>query len=429
MNCAAHRDSMAAMRYVVCCCLLLAACSPSPAPPATPAPAAPSAPVGLSFKSKRIGRDIAAKERPMLSHVSIADLDGDGMQDVLVCDTVDNHVSCIRQSPRGQFTEMRLGQRILAPAHAQSVDFDGDGDMDVLVASLGVLFPNNAKIGSIVLLQNDGQMNFTNVVLIDRVARVADVRAGDLDGDGDLDLVAAQFGYDDGETRWMENLGDGKFKSHILQQLSGVINAVPVDMDGDGDLDIATLVSQEWEELYVFVNDGQGAFAPTLIWGSTNEDFGSSWITPADLDGDGDIDILYSNGDAMDYNPPIGRPWHGVQWLENTGAMKFKMHRIASYSGASSPQPADLDGDGDLDIAVVSAYNDWTKPGAYSLIYLENDGTMQFTRHNLADTPTHLISVAAGDLDDDGRADLVTGALHLGPPFDRLSRVLWWTRR
>ena len=222
---------------------------------------------------------------------------------------------------------------------------------------------------------------------------MADVRAGDLDGDGDLDLAVAQFGYDDGETRWMENLGSWRFKSTTLQNLSGPINVEVVDLDGDGDLDIASLVSQEWEEVYGFVNDGRGRFEPRLIWGSTNDDFGSSWLTAVDLDKDGDVDFLYSNGDAFDYAPPSGRPWHGVQWLENTGQLKFAMHRIADFSGASSPQAADLDGDGDLDVAVVSAYNAWDDPAAQSLVWLENDGRMRFALHDAANTPTHLITL------------------------------------
>ncbi len=412
------------MRCCLLFCLLLAACSRSAPPPAGSPPPPTVSPV--SFAARPVGRDISDKEHPLIANVTVADLDRDGLSDVLVCDAVDNAVSWLRQSPAGVFTEATIGQRVLAPAHTQAVDFDGDGDVDVVVAALGMLFPNNAKIGSIVVLENDGQMNFTNRVLIERIARVADVRAADLDGDGDLDLAVAQFGYDDGETRWMENLGDWKFKSHMLQNLSGPINAVPVDMDGDGDLDITSIISQEWEEIYVHINDGKGGFKPKLIWGSTNEDFGSSWITPADLDGDGDIDVLYSNGDAMDYAPPIGRPWHGVQWLENLGDLKFKMHRIADFSGASSPQPADVDGDGDLDVLVVSGYNDWTQPGAYSLIWLENDGAMRFTRHDVATAPTHLVTLAVGDLDGDGGVDAVTGGLHIAPPYDRMSRVSLW---
>jgi hypothetical protein len=373
-----------------------------------------------------IGNPFTAKERPLVAHVTTVDLDRDGLIDVVACDVAANRVVWIRQSPPGTFTETPIGTEVRAPAHAEAVDLDGDGDLDLVVASLGVMFPSNAKIGSVVVLENDGHGRFTNRVLIDQIARVSDLRAGDFDGDGDLDLAVAQFGYDDGETRWMENQGNWRFTSTVLQNLSGPINVEVVDLDGDGDLDIASLVSQEWEEVYGFINDGHGHFEPMLIWGSTNPDFGSSWLTAVDLDKDGDIDFLYSNGDAFDYAPPSGRPWHGVQWLENRGHLTFAMHRIADFSGASSPQAVDLDGDGDLDVVVVSAYNAWDDPAAQSLVWLENDGRMRFAMRGAANTPTHLITLAVGDLTGDGRPDLVTGGMHISRPYDRMSRITLW---
>ena len=63
-----------------------------------------------------------------------------------------------------------------------------------------------------------------------------------------------------------------------------------------------------------------------MLWGSTNADFGSSWMTLVDLDRDGDPDILYANGDAFEYAPPNSRPWQGIQWLENRGDLKFEFH-------------------------------------------------------------------------------------------------------
>jgi hypothetical protein len=372
------------------------------------------------------GRPFDAKERPLVAHVTTADLDQDGVMDIVACDVLANRVVWLRQFPQGTFTETAVGTEVRAPAHAEAVDLDRDGDLDLVVASLGVMFPSNAKIGSVVLLENDGRGRFTNRVLVDRMARVADVRAGDLDGDGDLDLAVAGFGYDDGETWWMENLGNWRFESTTLLNLSGPINVEVVDLDRDGDLDIAALVSQEWEEVYGFVNDGRGQFEPLLLWGSTNDDFGSSWLTAVDLDKDGDIDFLYSNGDAFDYAPPSGRPWHGVQWLENTGQLKFDLHRLADFSGASSPQAADLDGDGDLDVAVVSAYNAWDDPAAQSLVWLENDGRMRFALHDAANTPTHLVTLGIGDLTGDGRPDLVTGGMHISRPYDRMSRITMW---
>ncbi len=374
-----------------------------------------SSPIGQKFT-----------EPPLISHVQAVDLDGDGLLDIVVCDCKNNSVNWIRQYPKGVYTETVLASDLIAPAHVQAIDFDKDGDLDLMVAVLGMLFPNNDKIGSVVILENDGHCHFTKHVVVDKVARVSDVRAGDLDGDGDMDLAVAQFGYDDGETRWIENLGNWKFKSHILQNLSGPINVEIVDIDNDGDLDIVSLVSQEWEEIYCFVNDGKGNFTPKLIWGSSNQDFGSSGISMCDLDKDGDMDILYTNGDAFDYIPPQGRPWHGVQWLENKGNLNFEFHRLCSFTGATNVRAADIDNDGDMDLFVVSEFNLWDKPDAYSLIWLENVGNMQYVKHEIAKVPTHLLCCEPGDFNNDGQIDLVTGGMHTYPPYDRMERVTLW---
>ncbi|MBE9519060.1 MAG: VCBS repeat-containing protein [Bacteroidetes bacterium] len=364
---------------------------------------------------------------PMISHVLVEDLDQDGLLDVIVCDALDNFVSWIRQYPANTYTETVLATELIGPAHVQAKDFDGDGDKDLLVAVLGLLYPSNDKIGSIVYLENDGNYNFKKHIVIERIARVSDVRAGDLDGDGDMDLAAAQFGYDDGETRWMENLGNGEFKTHMLQNLSGPINVEIVDIDEDGDLDIISLVSQEWEEIYCYVNDGTGNFRMKLLWGSDNEDFGSSGISLFDLNQDGKLDILYANGDAFDYIPPEGKPWHGLQWFENKGNLDFEYHRLCDLVGAYSLHPGDADKDGDLDLFAVSAFNLWEDPAAQSFIWLENVGNMEYIRRDITNDPTHLMVMQTGDFNKDGLIDFVTGGMYPYPPFDRMSRVTLWT--
>ena len=365
--------------------------------------------------------------KPMISHVLVDDFDEDGLLDVIVCDALDNFVSWIRQYPENVYTETILATEMIAPAHAQAFDFDGDGDKDVLVAVLGLLYPSNDKIGSIVYLENDGNFNFKKTTIVERIARVSDVRAGDLDGDGDMDLAAAQFGYDDGETRWVENLGNGEFKTHMLQNLSGPINVEIVDIDEDNDLDIIALVSQEWEEIYCYVNDGSGNFRMKLLWGSDNEDFGSSGISLYDLNQDGKLDILYANGDAFDYIPPQGKPWHGLQWFENKGNLEFEYHRLCDLVGAYSLRPGDADNDGDLDLFAVSAFNLWEDPEAQSFIWLENVGDMEYIKRDIANDPTHLMVMQTGDFNNDGLVDFVTGGMYPYPPFDRLSRVTLWT--
>lgn len=366
------------------------------------------------------------KGHPQISNLETIDLDKDGLLDVILCDALNSKVSWIRQFPKGVYTEYTCVGNILAPSHVKAYDFDNDGDLDLLVSAMGMIFPSNDKIGSIIILENDGHQNFTKHIIVDKIARVTDVVAGDLDGDGDNDLAAVQFGYDDGETRWIENLGGWNFKSHILQSLSGGINCELLDIDNDGDLDMITLISQEWEEIYLFLNNGKGKFDSKLIWGSTNEDFGSSSITLTDLDKDGDIDILYTNGDAFDYIPPRPRPWHGVNWLENKGDYKFEFHRIANFGGAYKAQSLDVDHDGDLDVFAVSAFNLWEDPKAQSFIWLENDGKMNFTEHDITNTPTHILCLATGDFDKDGEVDLVTGGMHVYPPYDRMARIILW---
>ncbi|MCB0730597.1 MAG: VCBS repeat-containing protein [Ignavibacteriae bacterium] len=364
---------------------------------------------------------------PQISHIQTVDLDQDNLLDVIVCDVLDNKITWIQQSPKGVFTEKICSENIMAPSHIQAVDFDKDGDVDLIVSLLGMLFPNNDKIGSIVILENDGKQNFTRHLVVEKVARVSDVRAGDLDGDGDLDLAAVQFGYDDGETRWLKNEGNWKFTSYILQTLSGGINCELVDIDNDSDLDIITLISQEWEETYLFINDGVGNFNAKLIYGISNDDFGSSGIYLSDFDQDGDMDVLYTNGDAFDYMPPRPRPWHGVNWLENVGDYNFTFHRISNFGGAYNARPLDVDHDGDLDIFVVSAFNLWDDPSAQSFIWLENDGKMNFIRHDIANTPTHILALELGDFNQDGQVDMVTGGMHVYPPFNRIARIMLWT--
>ena len=363
---------------------------------------------------------------PLIAHVQAVDLDKDSLLDVVLCDDKGNSVSWIRQYPAGTYTETILAGDLIAPAHVQMIDFDNDGDNDLAVAVLGMLFPNNDKIGSVVILENDGRMRFRKHLIVEKIARVSDVRAGDLDNDGDVDLAVAQFGYDDGETRWIENLGNWKFQSHILQYLSGPINVEIVDIDNDNDLDIISLVSQEWEEIYCYINDGTGQFQPNLLFGSSNQDYGSSGISLYDLDQDQDVDILYTNGDAFDYIPPQGRPWHGVQWLENKGNLDFEFHRLCNFTGASNVRAADIDNDGDIDLFVVSAFNIWEDPASSSFIWLENTGGMQFVKRDISKDPTHLLTCEPGDFNNDGMIDAVTGGMHTYPPFDRMGRITLW---
>jgi hypothetical protein len=332
------------------------------------------APLDLNFYTHRtIGRP--PEGLPWISDLLIVDLDGDGLKDIVVANGKENKISWIRQVRLGVFEEQDIGGPVAGPAHIEVADLRGTGHLDVLVASMGVIPPDNDKIGSVVVLENDGANHFTNHVLLENVARVTYVKAAHLTHSGLPDLVVGQFGYTEGEIRWMENLGGGQFRSPQQLDLPGTIHAPVADLNGDGNLDIVALVSHGSQEVHAFMNDGAGHFRDRVLYGSTNKDFGSSGLSIADLNQDGRPDIIYTNGDGFDYATPGSRPWHGVQWLENMGGGTFVFHRVGDFPGAYSPVVADLKGDGHQDIVSCSGFNDWNDKSAVSLMAFENDGS------------------------------------------------------
>lgn len=402
-------------------------------PVAPPAPANPAVPVklGSAYNPVSIGAPVAEFGRPLVTHLQIVDLDGDGLADIVYGEGQRNTVRWIRQAPRGVFTEQIIGEDIPAPAHVSAADVYGRGRLDVLVASMGQITPNNDLIGAVVVLENIDGRHFRKRVLLDHVARVVDVRGANLAGhkDGRLDLVVGQFGYAQGETRWMENKGDWKFESHIVNTQSGCIHTPVADFDGDGRPDFAALISQEWEEVHWFRNLGGGQWRDSLLWGSTNEDYGSSGLDTADINRDGKPDLICTNGDGFDYAVRGSHPWHGIQWLENRGDGNFKYHRVGNLPGAYTPCAADLNGDGFMDLVAVSCFADESNPNAVAMMAWLNNGRGDFTAVPLAHRPYQFVAAAVGDLDGNGVPVIVTGGFHALPPFEQLSNITLWRKK
>ena len=374
------------------------------------------------------GEDIGGpfEGKPWITHLRVVDLDADGMKDILACEGLTHRVFWLRQVEKNRFEEISISTEIRGPARVEAVDMDFDGDLDLLVAGMGVIFPNNEPIGSIVILENLGDTSFRHRVIVENIARANDVQAADLDGDGDLDLAVAQFGYYQGEVRMMRQTSPWEFESEILSDLEGAVNVCIADFDGNDTLDIAALISQDYEEIHIFSNDGQANFETKVVYGSTNADYGSSGIYLADFNKDGRVDILYANGDGFDLVKPGPRPWHGMQWLENEGSFSFKYHRMGDLPGAYSPVAADVDGDGDIDAIATSCFADWADPKAVSLALFRNEGGNVFVKEILAYSPTHLLPLDVSDLDEDGKIELVTGGFHAYPHYNAMSRIVVW---
>ncbi len=419
--------------FLLVAALALAGCgSDAPKPTSSRAPRQSTIVNDLTYlQFERVG-EAAGDAPPWIAHVNAIDLDRDGLLDIVACDTRNSTIQWIRQVRRGVFQEATIARGMLVPVRVEPADMDGDGDTDLLVASMGEVFPNNDRIGTVFILENDGRQNFTPHAVLEHSTRVTDVRAADLNGDGKLDLALAQFGYDQGDVSWLERIGPWEFRRHVLLELSGAINVGVADFNGDGLPDIVSNISQQWEEVHLFENRGRGEFSRRRLWASANEDYGSSGLSVIDLNRDGRPDILFANGDG--FGPaatPGPRPWHGIQWLENLGNGNFRYQRIGDLMGAYSPIGVDLDRDGATDVVAVAGYADWQNKDrdVISLMWFRNNGRMNFERRVLSMVPKDQITLAAGDFAGDGSVALVTGGFYVYPPYEKMERILLWRRR
>jgi hypothetical protein len=304
------------------------------------------------------------------------------------------------------------------PAAIHPVDF-GDGRLGYVVAELGSFLPGDHNKGRVSWLrETEDKRDYDAVVLKDGLGRVADVRPADFDGDGRMDLIVAEFGWrKTGRILLLKQTGQDNgiphFESSEIDSRHGAIHVPVADLNGDGRPDFVALISQEHEAVDAFLNQGGGRFERQRIFQADDPSFGSSGIELVDLDEDGDLDVLYTNGDSLDSH--YLKPYHAVHWLENQGAFPFQHHELTSLPGAARAVPVDLDADGDLDIA-CSAYlpprilNQVPGGKIDTLIWLEQEGKGKFLRHVIEQGASGHLALAAGDFNGDGTPDLAAGA-------------------
>jgi hypothetical protein len=382
----------------------------------------------LTFFRESVSGAQSGSLPPQIANVQVCDIDGDGTAEVLACDVLGSRLVRFDRTKDGSWRETTLVDDVAAPAHATPVDLDGDGDRDLVVAVLGSIIPSDETVGRVEWFERVGD-SYRRHVLLDDIRRVADVQPCDFDADGDIDLAVAVFGYARGEILWLENRGDGSFADHLLLPRVGGIHVPVADFDGDGDSDFAAVVSQHLEEIWGFENLGNGQFERRMLWRTPNFDLGSAGLVVADLDRDGDADLILPAGDNLEDFAAFPQPYHGCYWLENLGNWQFREHRISDLGGTYAAAVGDLDGDGDADVALVSLDNDWRNPANASIVWLENDGQQQFRSWQIDAEPIHLVTVATGDIDGDGRTDLVAGSLNLRRPRERMGGVTAWFNR
>jgi len=323
-----------------------------------------------------------------------ADLDGDGDMDVLSASEGDDKVAWYENiDGLGDFgIQQIITESLQAAVDVFATDIDSDGDLDVLVASKGF----SQSDSRIVWYENlDGLGNFSSLnVISTNILSATSIYAKDLDGDGDIDVLSSSFF--DNKIAWYENLdGQGNFGSQQVLTINSLSarDVYVADLDGDGDMDVIA-ASSAIDEVIWFENlDGLGNFGAEQV--ITNNADGVLSVYAIDLDSDGDIDVL-SASLADDK----------IAWYENIdGLGNFGSQQIitSSIGGQNTVYAVDLDNDGDIDV-LSSA------PGDNVIAWYENlDGLGDFSTPQIITTDiVGARGVFATDIDNDGDIDVLS---------------------
>ncbi|MFN0195729.1 MAG: FG-GAP repeat domain-containing protein [Planctomycetaceae bacterium] len=351
--------------------------------------------------------------------ISASDIDLDGDLDLTSADAVDNQLHWFANDGSGNLTHHLVYDNDPGFLERHAVgDLNGDKWPDIVIVK--------NRVGELLWFENSGKpaddKPWKRHLLTNDLPRAYDVALADIDADGDLDVAGSC--YQGGQFAWFVNNGtpgdDKLWVKHLVdQEIDDTRTIAVADFNSDGRVDLL----------------GTGLIEPLVAWYEAGNPQGTGpWKKhvvdekspnpchghPADMDGDGDIDIILALGY---YNQEFEESTNQAAWYENVGQPgtggSWKKHFIGELRWAFEAIAVDLDGDSDLDVAGTCMGN----PGG--VCWFENpgdaDGTWQ--KHPLLPEWENANQVIAVDIDADGRLDLA-GVAERGSNEFRLWRNL-----
>jgi len=361
--------------------------------------------------------------------IAAADLDRDGDLDLTSADaTTHNMLYLMENDGKGQFRKQFIQKNDPERLERHMTgDVDGDGDLDVVIVK-------NLQ-GHVIWFENRGTPAalWQRHLVTTNLPGAYDVDLGDFDRDGDLDVAASSWRLGN-QFAWFENNGtpaEGEWKKHMIEKDVAETRTMRVgDFDGDGDLDLLG-TGRKSNEVTWFENrsPAKGLDAGPVTWAKHLIDAASKCPAhgnPADMDGDGDLDVVMALG--FYYRPGSNDPASSqkqeenqVVWYENSGRPAEGPWKKHVIGPRYDDAFEAVAGDLDGDGDIDVAATSWRNPGR--LAWFENPGNPrgEWTRHLLKTNWRSANQLILADLNGDGRLDIVVCA-------ERGSLELRWWR-
>jgi hypothetical protein len=343
--------------------------------------------------------------------VALRDLDNDGDADLIgggliSSGSIDNGAITIRRNNGagvfGNAETFLFPNYVDRPQRLTTGDINGDGFADVLAAA-----PTGRTTDGWVLLKSNGANGFAPAVRYEASQQTIDVKTADTDRDGDLDVIT--LARSSTAITVHKNPGNAAFPvlpRYASGEGNSAVESGDIDRDGDQDIVVTSVdIVLSQRTVRVLKNNGNATFAPAVVYSTAPRFYGDAKLR--DLNGDGNLDVLLASH-------PGSAPYDFAVMI-NQGNGNFAAPVITPVNGcaAGSIDAFDLDNDNDLDVVLTEEGG--CVGGAGNRIFIaRNNGSANFTLVAPLDPAALPSGIGGGDLNNDGKIDLVTSDTSIG---------------